>query len=378
VRAVIDYRPALRERSGAGEYVYELVRALLRQGVREGRRGALELSVFSSSWKDRLCLPTELAGATPIDRRVPGVLLNFLWHRLEWPKAEMLMGRAFDVAHSPHPLLLPAREAAQVITIHDLNFLSHPERTRGEIRRDYPALARDHARRADRIIVPSRFTAREVERRLSVSPDKIALCPPGAPDWTPRPRPPSNGYILFLGTLEPRKNIGGLLDAFDMLIAGRASIPELVLAGKATAASQPLLDRIARPPLAGRVRHVGYVAPDRRRALFEGARLLVQPSFEEGFGIPVLEAMTLGVPVVAADRGALPELLGDAGLLVDPDKPDHLAAAIARMLSDDGFAAAATANAIKRSVQFNWDTTARLVYDTYVHAIEHRRRCESA
>jgi glycosyltransferase involved in cell wall biosynthesis len=119
------------------------------------------------------------------------------------------------------------------------------------------------------------------------------------------------------------------------------------------------------------------VEPENRRELYEGARLLVQPSFEEGFGMPVLEAMTTGVPVVAADRGALPEVLGDAGLLVDPNRPDRIADAIVQMLSDDGFAAACVDRGLTRSRAFRWDRTARSVYAAYTKAIENRR-CASA
>ncbi|HEY6212340.1 MAG TPA: glycosyltransferase, partial [Vicinamibacterales bacterium] len=154
MRVVIDYRPALRERSGVGEYTHQLVKALL---ARKG--SSLAVTIFSSSWKDRLEPSADLDGAVTIDRRVPVQLLNLSWHRLEWPPIEALTRSSYDVAHSLHPLLLPTRSAAQVITIHDLNFLSHPERTRAEIRRDYPALARDHAQRADRVIVVSEFTA---------------------------------------------------------------------------------------------------------------------------------------------------------------------------------------------------------------------------
>ncbi|HTK29237.1 MAG TPA: glycosyltransferase family 1 protein [Vicinamibacterales bacterium] len=385
MRVVIDYRPALRERSGVGEYTHQLVSALLAVARDDAAREPLELSVFSSSWKDRLAMAPELAGAQPIDRRVPVAVLNFAWHRLGWPTAEALMGRAFDVTHSLHPLLLPSKAAAQVVTIHDLDFLAHPERTRAEIRRDYPALAREHAHRADRIVVPSHFTAREVERQLEVPAERIDVCPPGAPDWPPRAAAPEPGYLLFFGTLEPRKNVGGLLDAYERLLArekdtGRAAaadLPPLVLAGRATEAAAPWLARIERPPLAGHVRLAGYVNPAHRRPLFEGARLLVQPSFEEGFGLPVLEAMTLGVPVVAADRGALPEVLGDAGLLVDPEDTDALAAAIARLVEDDGLASAAASKGVQRSSQFRWTRTARAVYQSYERALDHRR-CASA
>ena len=389
MRVVIDYRPALRERSGAGEYTHQLVRALLRLAS-EAPANPLELTVFSSSWRDRLALAPELAGASAVDRKVPVAVLNFAWHRLGWPDAETLMHQRFDVTHSSHPLLLPSRHAAQVVTIHDLNFLDHPERTRAEIRRDYPALAADHARRADRILVPSQFTAREVERRLDVPGEKIDVCPVGAPDWRPGAAPARGRYVLFFGSLEPRKNVGALLDAYERLIEFEAArgpadasataderLPELVLAGKPLPGSEAWLDRLSHPPLKGRVRHLGYVDPSNRRELYEGARLLVQPSFEEGFGIPVLEAMTVGVPVVAANRGALPEVLGDAGLLVDPEKPEDMAAAIARILADRSFAGAAAAAGIRRSALFNWDETARRVYHAYQLAIEHRR-CASA
>ena len=333
----------------------------------------LELSLFSSSWKDRLRAPAELTGAHPIDRRIPVRLLNLAWHRLEWPPVEWLGGGPFDVTHSSHPLLLPSTNAAQVVTIHDLNFLSHPERTRAEVRRDYPTLAREHAKRADRVIVSSAFAAGEVERVLGVPAERIALCPPGAPEWAPRQTAPTDGYVLCFGTLEPRKNIGGLLDAYERLVSGTSTgIPELVLAGRATAAAQPWLERIERAPLKGLVRHVGYVDGSKRQALYEGARLLVQPSFEEGFGLTVLEAMSLGVPVVAARRGSLPEVVGDAGPLVDPDRPEDIAAAIAHLLNDAEFAAACATKGLARARTFDWARTAHHVVDVYRQAIAHR------
>jgi glycosyltransferase involved in cell wall biosynthesis len=375
VRVVIDYRPALRDRSGAGEYTHQLTKALLAQHA--GRRnGDLALTLFSSSWRDRLTDTTELHGATTVDRRLPVRLLNLAWHRFEWPPVELLAGAEFDVTHSQHPLLMPSRHAAQIVTIHDLYFLAHPHRTSAEIRRDYPSLVRDHARRAAAILVPSHFTGGEVERQLGVDATRVTICAPGAPPWPPREHLPGNGYILFLGTLEPRKNVSGLLDAYERLILeeGRSdgddrpapgAVPELLLAGKATEEAQPWLARLTRPPLAGRVRHIGYVDPSRRQELYAGARLLVMPSFEEGFGLPVLEAMTVGVPVVAAARGALPEVLGDAGPLVNPDDPVEIAAALRRMLDDEGYAGACAAKGVIRSRAFDWGRTANRVYDVY-------------
>lgn len=390
MRVLIDYRSALRGRSGAGEYAHQLIRALLVASPARGENRPIDLSLFSSSWRDRLHLPPEISGATPIDRRVPVALLNFAWHRLEWPPVEWLARGSFDIAHSMHPLLMPTRKAARVVTIHDLNFLTHPERTRAEVRRDYPRLAGDHAHRADGIVVSSRFTAGEVERRLQVPSDRISICSPGAPDWTPRSSQPRDGYILFLGTLELRKNLGTLLDAYERLIAGQgrvdrsaraarrggstcATVPDLVLAGQATPESQPWLDRLSRAPLAGRARHLGYVDPANLKRVYEGARLLVQPSFEEGFGIPVLEAMTLGVPVVAANRGALPEVLGDAGLLVEPEDADGMAAAIGRIIDEDGLAESCAVKGVVQSRRYQWSATAIQVLEAYRLAVARQK-----
>jgi glycosyltransferase involved in cell wall biosynthesis len=290
----------------------------------------------------------------------------------------MLAGASFDVAHSLHPLLMPARRAAQVVTIHDLNFLRHPERTRAEIRRDYPALARAHAHRADRIIAVSRFTASEIQRLLDVAADHISVSAPGRPDWQPRATQPRDGYVLFFGTLEPRKNVGALLDAYEWLAAKRPDTPQLLLAGRATEQSQPWLDRIQRSPLKGLARHVGYIAPERRYDLYAGARLLVQPSFEEGFGLPVLEAMTVGVPVVGANAGAIPEVGGDAVQLVAPTDPGAIGAAIERLLDDEALVSECISRGFARASTYSWTRTAEKTIDAYQKAIAHRARVQGA
>jgi glycosyltransferase involved in cell wall biosynthesis len=365
---LLDYRPALRGRTGAGEFTHELSAALLARSAVDAAR-PVELTIFSSSWKDRLWTTPELRGAGCIDRRIPVTLLNLLWHRLEWPAADRLARRQFDVVHSSHPLLMPAVDAAQVITIHDLDFLSHPERTRAEVRRDYASLVRSHASRAHAVVVPSRFTAGEVGRQLAVPPDRIAVCSPGTPDWHPRSRPPREGYLLFFGTLEPRKNVGVLLDAYARLLESRPSPPPLLLAGHAPPEAADWLSRISTRPFRGRVTHIGYVEPDKREALYAGATLLVIPSLDEGFGIPALEAMAAGVPVVAARRGALPEVLGDAGVLVNPLDPDDVAAGLRQVYDDAGCAARCVERGLARVGCYRWTDAARSVYDAYRAAV---------
>jgi glycosyltransferase involved in cell wall biosynthesis len=370
VRALIDYRPALRERTGIGEYTHELVRALTAAiGPSD-----LDISVFSSSWKDRLNIrDAGFERVRQVDRRWPVRTLNAAWHRLEWPSVEVLTGQDFDVVQSMTPLLVPTRRAAQVVTIADLSFLTDPSWTRAEVRRDYPALIHSHARRADAVVVMSRYVAGEVERVLNIDAARIAVVEPGAPAWTARPGPPARGYVLFVGTLEPRKNVGVLLDAFERLVASRQV--ELVVAGKSTADAQPWLERMRKPPLAGKVRHLGYVEADRRRALYEGASVLVLPSFDEGFGLPVLEAMTVGVPVVVSNRGSLPEVVGDAGPIVDANDPRELAGAIERVLSDNAYASACVSKGLARSREYRWNRAAQRTYAVYQQAVA--RRCAS-
>lgn len=370
VRILIDYRPALRERTGVGEHVHQLAAALVANAADDPDT---TITLFSSSWRNRVDR-TPLPPVRVIDRRIPVRLLNLLWHRVSWPSIEAITKDEYDVVHSPHPLLIPSRRAARVITIHDLDFLSHPERTADEVRRDYPALVRTHAHQADRIVVPSPYTGRRVVAELGIARDKIVVCPNGAPQWAPLPHPPHSGYILFVGTLEPRKNVPGLLSAYAALAQRRAEVPDLVLAGHATADAQRWLPSLNTPPLLGHVRHLGYVHADARRDLFAGARLLVLPSFDEGFGLPVLEAMTIGVPVIASDRGALPDLLGDAGTVVDPDDHQALAAAIAHRLDDPDGAAPAVARGLERARRYDWRASARILRAAYDQAEAARRR----
>ena len=183
---------------------------------------------------------------------------------------------------------------------------------------------------------------------------------------------PADGYVLFMGTLEPRKNIGALLDAYALLLQRKRDVPALVLAGRATADAEAWLSRLRQAPFAGHARHVGYVDDADREGLYAGARVLVLPSLDEGFGLPALEAMSAGVPVVASNRGSLPEVVGDAGTLVDPADIEGLAAAIDRTLSDPDVAARAGAAGLTRAKAFRWDTSVATLGRAYADAMRRR------
>lgn len=375
MRILLDYRPALRQRTGVGEYVHELARALVATAS-PGRRESLCL--FSSSWRHRLA-PDVIPGVETVDRRISVQLLNLLWHRAGWPSIERVTGKPFDVVHAAHPLRLPSNRAAQVVTVHDLDFLSHPERTHGEIRRDYPVLAPDHIRAADAVAVVSRHTASEVVRLTGVDPARVFVCPLGRPDWAPRPGgEPEQGPLLYLGSIEPRKNVGLLLDAYERLLALRqargTSTPRLVLAGGAGLGSEPILQRAASPVLARHVEVLGYVEPEARRALYDSAMICVMPSHTEGFGLPALEAMTAGVPVIVADQGALPDVVGSAGELFPAGNEEALAVALDRLISAPDRRAQMREAGLTQSRAFSWTSTAERTREAWTHALEHKAR----
>jgi glycosyltransferase involved in cell wall biosynthesis len=376
VRILLDYRPALRQRTGVGEYVHELARALLALPVHD------ELTLFSSSRKDRMpdAVVADLRGARVVDRRWPVQLMALAWNRLEWPPIDWLAG-ASDVVHAQTPLLIPTVSAARVVTIHDLHFLTHPEGSEREIRRDFPALVQDHARRADGIIVSSAYAKRQVQDRLDVPPHKVVLCEPGCPPWAAavldaRRISPGVSHLLFVGTVEPRKNVRGLLAAYALLRQRHREAPDLVLAGAVRDSARHELAVLSSPILEGHVHLRGYVTDEARRELYRTACMLVLPSFEEGFGLPVLEAMAAGVPVVISNRGSLPEVAGPAASPVEPDDVEGLCAAMARLL-DPAAAAEASSAGLGQAVRYSWQqcaTATRAAYAAAIAARAERRR----
>lgn len=358
MRILIDYRPALRQRTGVGEYVHRLAAALAAR-LPSGD----SLTLFSSSWKDRL--PARVLPETrQVDARVPVRVLNYAWHRLEWPPVETLAGPV-DVVQSTNPLMIPARNAARLITIYDLYFLDRPEHTAAEIRRDYPTLAAEHARRADAVIVISDYTRQQAIARLGVDADRITVCRPGHPGWARRAEPDTLGPILFVGTIEPRKNLRRLLEAYAMLRERRAHTPDLVIAGARAATGNALFADASLAPALDHTRLTGYVSDDERQRLYREASMLVLPSLDEGFGMPALEAMTMGVPVVASNRGAIPEVVGDTGLLVDAEDATALAAAIERVLDDASLRRRMGESGVARAAQFTWASSAANLLEAY-------------
>jgi len=278
-----------------------------------------------------------------------------------------------DVLFSPShygPLFSPI---PYVISIMDLGFLRWPEQF---TKKDFYQLkywTKWSVKRAKKIIAISEFTKRDIIKTYKINPKKITVAYPGFK----KTNPPTGGeklkvlknkykingdYILYLGTLKPSKNIEGLLEAFKLLIPPL----KLVIAGKKGWLYQQIFEKVRQLGLKDRVLFPGFIPDEEVPILMEGAEVFVMPSFWEGFGIPVLEAMDAGVPVVCSDRGALPEIVSDAALLVNPDKPKEIAKAIEKVLFSVSVRDKLVKGGKKRVKSFSWEKCSKIILDSVV------------
>lgn len=295
---------------------------------------------------------------------MPARPLHWMWRRLPVPPAEWLVGRV-DVVHGTNFVVPPARRAALVVTVHDLTALRFPQMCEASSL-GFPDQVRQAVSRGAWVHTPSEWVAREVVELLGVDPARVRAVHHGGVAGTVDPPtgsvavvlPPGLGrYVLALGTVEPRKDLVSLVGAFDQLAGERPDVG-LVLAGNAGWGAAVLEAAVAASPFRQRIVRLGYVARATRDALLAGAAVLAYPSIYEGFGLPPLEAMSRGVPVVATRAGALPEVLGDGAALVGVGDPAELAGAIARLLDDDTAAAALGAAGRRRAAGFSWERCA--------------------
>jgi glycosyltransferase involved in cell wall biosynthesis len=361
----LDLRPALSRPTGVGAFALALA-SRLPLAAPEDR-----FFLFSASVKERFPPRTWPGNATLVDRRIPVRGLNFAWNRLGWPALDRLVGAPLDLIHSPHPLIIPGKRAKHVVSVHDLFFLKHPELTSAEVRRDYVPLVRDHVRRADGVICPSEYTASEVRLLLGVAPEKIAVVPNGVdPEYrTPllpaevetilRSRRLPRGAIVYVGSDERRKNLVTLAMAYMGLRTRRVQIPPLVLVGPGSHWGQG--GTIAGPQIVA----TGYLETRELHALLHASAALVLPSLEEGFGLPVAEALAVGLPVVCSQGSALEETAGGAAILVNPLDAGSIARGIEHVLEDRETTATLRERGLVRSRAFDWDKSATTIIAFY-------------
>jgi len=364
MRVGIDYRPALLQRTGIGRYTRELVRALLR--LEGGPALALFGDSFARARVPRSELGLEGTSARLYRRRIPGRALHALG-RLG-VGVEHLAG-GFDLFHYTDFVYPPLRGTPFVATLFDASFAVDPSFHGGRDSERLRARVEPIVRGARWILVPSTFAAGEAVMRLRAHPSRVVVTPLGVDHVARRPARsrPDPPTLVTVGTIEPRKNHVRALAAFERL-AARGLPHRWIVAGGRGWLDDPFLEKVKSSPARDRIDLVGTVPEDRLLDLVAEADLLLYPSLYEGFGLPPLEAMALGTPVVTSATGALLEVCEGAALLVDPTDVESIADGVVAVLEDPSLRDRLVRAGRERAATFTWDACARATAAAYAQA----------
>lgn len=388
LRIALDGLPLQVRSAGIAVYTKSLVRALAEQhpevefvlfGLhrRRGRGAALQPTRFPSNVRWATSWAYQLVNGAPIFG-LPRLLT-----------LERCLGEP-TVYHGTNFVVPRTRGVPVVVTVHDLALLRFPELGTSSLRRLVACTARA-ARAARLVIAVSQATARDLRESLGIPAEKIRSVGLGC-DARFRPVPDSperravlarygitEPFVLHVGTSEPRKNLPALVDAYARLRATRAGLRQrLVLAGPRGWGHADLQRAVAASGAGGYVDFVGCIDDADLPAVYSAADLFAFPSLYEGFGLPVLEAMACGTPVVTSTAGALPEVAGNAARFVDPSNPEMLAALLGELLADPVQRGALAERGRRNAERFTWERCARETFAVYEEAVGLRGRTESA
>jgi len=379
---VVDFSAAIHQRAGIGRYTSSLIGAVLAEDT-VNRYTLLHARADGEA-------TATLAASLPPNARTLQVPLSprwftLLWYRWRLPMPLRSLAGPWDIYHSPDFVLPRLGGGRSIVTVHDLSFLRTPQFAEPRLRRYLTKAVPRAMQQADRILADSAATKEDIEDLLDIPPSRIqvvhAACDAGIRrvrdatllQQTQRrlelPRP----YVLSLGTLEPRKNLEGLVHAYRLLLQ---ALPDtrhhLVIVGHKGWLYEGIFHAIAETGLAEHVHICTNVEDEDLSAVYSMADLFVFPSWYEGFGMPPLEAMACDVPVIASDRGSLPEVLGDAALYVKPEDIEGIARAMSRLLEGDEERDALMQRGRKQVQRFSWQRSARELLALYQNLAQPR------
>lgn len=367
MRAGIDVSPLTAARTGVGNYCYYLLQHMM------AREPSVNFHGFASGMK-----PIELDGLAdrlPLRHvRVPTRALYKSWEWLRAPKVDGLLG-GVDIYHATNYFLPPVRRAKRVLTIHDLAFLAVPELCSPRIVGPFSTAVHKYAPHADRIMAYSESTRRDIVRFLDLPAERVSVAPMAVDEaFQPVPREDARAllareygidgpYLLFVSTIEPRKNVVGLLQAFEQVLD---DIPHhLVMIGSIGWNAEDAVALMESPRLKERIIRPGFVPHMALPPFYCAADAFVFPTHYEGFGLPLLEALTCGCPVVSAANSSVPEVVGDAALLSDSRDTATVAANIRRIVGEEALRDDLRAKGYEQAKRFSWDECARVTLDAY-------------
>jgi len=367
----IDYTPAYEQGGGIGRYVRELVGALAACDT------ATDYRLFVAGGHSRAILPSLGSNFQWKRTRLSPKWLARLWFRagLSVP-VEVFVG-PIDLYHATD-FVLPSTLARTrtILTVHDLSFVRVPDAASPRLKAYLDRVVPDSVRRADHVLADSQATKEDLVALYGVLPEKITVllsgvglqfqCASSGVVMTTRIRYGlgSHPYILAVGTVQPRKNYGRLIQALALLRAQGYDL-DLVIAGGRGWLEDPIYETVHTLQMTKHVRFIGFAREEDLPALYSGAICLAFPSLYEGFGLPVLEAMACGTPVVTSNVSSLPEVAGDAALMVDPYNVEAIAYAIKRILDDGELRGKLIERGYAQTGRFSWDKSARQLLQIY-------------
>ena len=376
----IDYTAAMHQGAGIGRYSRELVRAIVEHGPQHRYRLFYAAGGLTAASPYHAALAT-LAAAHPMVRPVPIPLsprrLTQFWQRLRAPlPVEWFIGRV-DVVHAPD-FVLPPTLARTLLTVHDLSFLVYPQLTVPSMVRYLSAAVPRSVQRASHILADSEATKRDLTRLLGVPASRTSVVYPGlaagfgpvTPEHAAVVRQKLDlpaQFLVFVSTLSPRKNVVRLIMAFSQLVRSAQVAPDLalLLIGQRGWMDDEIFMAIEQAALGERLRWLRFVDDGDLPAVYTLAAATVYPSLYEGFGLPALEALACGSPVVTANNSSLPEVVGAAAILVDALSVDSIAAGITQVLHDAPLREQLRLAGRQQVQAFSWATAAQQVLAWY-------------